>query len=377
MTPENVYFTTKTAYGRAFCNRLKERDKLKSNIKKGQHTVVVAPRRYGKTSLVCQVLEESKVDHAVVDLFCTIYADAVCEKLIDGVSDLINKLMPFSTKTIHFIEQCFKSAFVAIKAGKIEIKVEFSKPKFDPVAGIIDVLTGLEKIASKQNKRVVIFIDEFQDLLKADNSDQIQAALRSVAQKAKYLCFVFSGSSRYMLKKIFDDRNQPLYMLCHKIQLERINEVDFTKHIQTAAKEKWKKQLPTNTIKTIFAVSELHPYYVNLLCYKLWSQKNLPTERAVFIAWDDCLQGQQHKLIADLEYLNANRIKVLNMVALLDEVAEPNSKNFIDKVGIPLSSIQNSVSYLLDQDYLMTSQSKSITLVDPLLKKFICERVHK
>ena len=39
------------AYGSAFCNRIDETKKLISNIENGKHTFLVAPRRYGKSSL--------------------------------------------------------------------------------------------------------------------------------------------------------------------------------------------------------------------------------------------------------------------------------------------------------------------------------------
>jgi hypothetical protein len=45
---------------------------------------------------------------------------------------------------------------------------------------IEDLLQGLEKIAQRANRKVVLFIDEFQDILKVEKSSSIQAAIRSV-----------------------------------------------------------------------------------------------------------------------------------------------------------------------------------------------------
>jgi AAA+ ATPase superfamily predicted ATPase len=375
MKPQLPYFTTKTAQGSTFCNRVEERAHLKRNIEKGHHSVIVAPRRYGKTSLVCQTLQEMKVDYTMIDLFCTVYANAICEKIVKGVSQLVRTMVPFTEKALQFVETCFKNAYVTIKAGKIEIRVESSKPTFNPVTQILDILEGLEKLAAKNNKRVVVFIDEFQDLLKADYPDEIQAAIRSLAQKSQYICFIFSGSSRYMLKKIFEDRNQPLYMLCNTIQLERIADQDFKLHMQKAAKSKWKKELPEPVMHQILTLSELHPYYFNLLCDKLWEGDKSPNEKEVEKVWQLCLAEQKDKLISDLESLNSNRMKVLSTIALLGEVKEPNSKLFMDKVNLPLSSIQKALTYLIDYDYVYVTKENIVKLIDPLLMKFLREKL--
>ncbi|MBW5802742.1 hypothetical protein FIV31_04385 [Coxiella endosymbiont of Ornithodoros amblus] len=81
---------------------------------------------------------------------------------------------------------------------------------------------------------MILFFDEFQDALKVDETNKIQAAIRSrsVAQHFKHVTYIFSGSSRKMLNKIFDDKNRPLYMIYNKIILDRINEVHFSAHIQ-------------------------------------------------------------------------------------------------------------------------------------------------
>lgn len=372
MNQSNIFFTTKTAQGHAFCDRNDERALLKRNIEKGQHSVVVAPRRYGKTSLINKVLQDSGVHFVAIDLFCVVYANDVCSKIVNGVSQLIRAMVPFTKKAIQWMGDCFKNVNIVVKAGGFELKLELNQANFDPVEGIKDILIGLEKVAKKQNKRVVIFIDEFQDLLRADHADRIQATIRSVAQVAEYLCFIFSGSSRYMLKKIFDDRNQPLYMLCEQIRLERISVEEFKKHLQMAAKKRWKTLLEDAVLSDILALTACHPYYVNLLCDRLWESDKPPTVGEVLVAWRDCLSKQMDKLIADLETLNTNRLKVLSKIAILGGVAAPNGKQFVDQVGLPLGSLQKALIFLLDYDYIYRNHEKKLVLVDPLLKTLIC-----
>lgn len=369
------YFTTKVATEASFCNREQETTALISSIKKNQHTVVVAPRRYGKTSLVMHALNQSQLPCACIDLFCVVYEEDICRKVAKAISSLIRQVSTFSEKTLHMLEQCFKTVLVAFSSGHIELKMEFGKNSAGPIAQLEDLLEGLEKLAQKHKQPVILFFDEFQDVLKMDETNKIQAAIRAVAQHSKYVNYIFSGSSRIMLNKIFDDKKQPLYMLCNKMLLDRISFMHFDKHLQSSAKRHWKQVLSKEVMDKIALHTESHPYYVNLLCNKLWEREKIPTTKDVDNIWDAALAENKGKIIADLSSLNTNRLKVLTTVALLDTVNEPNSKLFLDEVKLPLSSTQNAVHYLLNHDYLHETKT-GLQLIDPLMKKFLVERYH-
>ena len=65
----NVYFPRGIATGIAFCNRENERQRLIKNINSRQHTLIMSPRRYGKTSLALKNLEKIKWPYAQVNLY--------------------------------------------------------------------------------------------------------------------------------------------------------------------------------------------------------------------------------------------------------------------------------------------------------------------
>ena len=255
---ESVYFTSKVATNTSFCNRTEEQDSIIASLQKNQHLVIVAPRRYGKTSLVINTLSRQNSIFARIDLFCMVYENEICHKVAQSVSKLIRQITPFTTKSLEIIGQCFKLASIAIKSGKMEIKVELDKTTADPTASLEDLLEGLEKLAKKQKKHVVLFFDEFQDVLKTESSNKIQAAIRAIAQHSHYVTYIFSGSSRAMLNKIFDDKKQPLYMLCKKIILNRIDQSHFSEHITNAFLKRFKKKMSNAFIHTILEKTECH-----------------------------------------------------------------------------------------------------------------------
>lgn len=367
------YFSNKVATGLAFCNRDKERAALVENIISNEHSVVVAPRRYGKTSLVLRAIEEAKTPYAMVDLFCVVYEREIIRKVAKGVAQITGQLMSRTEKAISFLENVFRLASIGFKAGQMEVIVEFS-PNKTTTDHIEDLLLGLEKVAAKANKSVVFFIDEFQDLLKVEQSKQVQAAIRSVAQLSQYVSYVFSGSSRYMLEKIFEDRNQPLYMMCHKLMLKRISEEHLGLHLKKASKARWGKELEVAIIEQILKLTECHTYYFNTLCRAAFLPDAPPTVEDIEQLWHEQLGKHKEKIIAELEKLSANRIKVLSKIALLGEVYKPNSQSFLEAVQLSISSTQTSIEYLLDNDYLYRTDKHSLKLVDPLMRLFLVER---
>lgn len=81
-----------------FCNREEEREQLVKHIKQNMHTVVIAPRRYGKTSLINQVLFENTYPFAHIDLFLAADEQFVKKVLQDNLAKLLQSILPRKTQ---------------------------------------------------------------------------------------------------------------------------------------------------------------------------------------------------------------------------------------------------------------------------------------
>lgn len=361
------------ATGTRFCNRDDERALLKSNMDVCKHTVLISPRRYGKSSLALKAIEDIGLSYVAIDLFVAYDDKIVCERLVRGISQLIAKITPFSKKALQLVESCFKNARAVIKAGHIELEIGYTKQRIDPISEILEILAGLDLLLAKQKKKAVILLDEFQNVALANNSQAIQGAIRSIAQSTKNIAFIFSGSSRKMLMQMFDDRNQPLYMLCKKINLERINKKYYVPYIQSAAKIQWKSHLEESIIDEILRLTERHPFYVNLLCSELWIKKEKPSYKDIENTWNHCLREEYRRIEITLEALTINQFRVLKAIANTNNLKEPTSAQFINTAKLSVGSIQRVLSYFFEHDYIYKDSEGYIQLVDPLIKKALCE----
>ena len=86
------------AAGESFCNRVAERKLLANNINNLRHTVLLGPRRYGKTSLITEVLRETNNKHAAIDLLLCGSINEVQNKLILKAGQLLQSIFAENEK---------------------------------------------------------------------------------------------------------------------------------------------------------------------------------------------------------------------------------------------------------------------------------------
>ena len=79
------------AYGKAFCNREAETQKLIGNLESGKHTFVVAPRRYGKSSLCEHAFSKSGLPWDKVDFHLAITEKDIERFILNAVIRLVGK----------------------------------------------------------------------------------------------------------------------------------------------------------------------------------------------------------------------------------------------------------------------------------------------
>jgi len=137
----------------------------------------------------------------------------------------------------------------------------------------MEALLALEHLLNKKNKHTIIFLDEIQEISKLAEGKGIEGAIRHVAQQSKYLSFIFSSSNRHLLQSMFYDSARPLYKLRGRINLERISEADYTKHLLKLSTKRWEKPLSKSALNQLFLLTERHPYYLNNLCRRLWGSE--------------------------------------------------------------------------------------------------------
>lgn len=368
-------FPSKLALGAQFCNRILERKTLADNIAKARHTVLVSPRRYGKSSLAHQVITEMKLPSASIDLFLAYDDKTVTQRLLAGISKAVSAILPPGEKTFKKVQAFFGQFKISFGLGLFQIELLQEGRELDAVDQIYNALTALAHLSKQENKKIIIFIDEFQDIAAAKNAKSIQGAIRHVAQETSSLVFLFSGSNRHLLLEMFDDKSMPLYMLCDKLYLERMHSSDYRLHLESLALKVWNKKILDVVFKKIMSLTELHPFYVNLLCHKLWKE-SFPDVQKVEKSWHECMEEESRRIRAEIEKLTRNQQDLLKTLAFYP-TEEPTGQAFSARAGLSVSSLYQAFKALSDQDivfrvkeedqYVPLFQKNQARILDPLM----------
>ncbi len=224
-------------YGRAvsednFIGREKETKLLEDNFNGGINTILISPRRWGKTSLVNHVCRHiDKKDLLIVKLdifgckseyeFYNLLASAVLQQTastrelwLDEARDFLYRLSP-------------KISISPDPNSEYSISLGIT-PKTHSYQ---QVLALAENIALKKKKHIVICIDEFQQAGEWPDSKAIQGRLRSVWQLQEHVSYCLYGSKRHLMTNIFADRSMPFYQFGDIIWLQKIQKSEWIPYI--------------------------------------------------------------------------------------------------------------------------------------------------
>ena len=214
--------------GEHFTDRREDTQRLASNFKHGINTILISPRRWGKTSLVKKTIKEVSGDELRViflDIFacrterdfCNAYATAVLQQTATRWEEILRNAKEFLSRISP------KFTLGTDPTTEISLSLDIRGKE----EGIEDVLELPEKIAKKNNCRIVVCIDEFQQLGEFTDSLTFQKKLRSVWQHQRHVSYCLFGSKRHLMSELFGSRSYPFYKFGEVIYLSKIGTSDW------------------------------------------------------------------------------------------------------------------------------------------------------
>lgn len=259
-----------------FCNRVAEIELLSSNMRSGIHTVVYAPRRYGKSSLAKRVLAglEPDVTGVYVDLFSITTADDAAEKIYRSIVNALGRGATDKTSLASSITSFFKRLRLSMEFNQSSGVPEFSVSLGDAAAEIHleNVIVNLDNYCAANGIKVCLVLDEFQEICNLKESKKIEALLRGGMQAAQHVSFMMLGSRRTILRDMFEDRKRPFYKSAYVLKLAPMPQDEFTDYLirQFAAGE---MVLSREEADQIVAFTEAYPYYTQKLAMLYFDMK--------------------------------------------------------------------------------------------------------
>lgn len=357
------------AIGDAFYNRDQERERLKALIARNEHSVIVAPRRYGKTSLINQVLLEMEIPGKRLDLLPATNVLFVNKAIKSCFAELFSQIAPKSQKAKQALVDLIKDLHPKLALNIFGQKLEIGITQ-QPEESITDLLVGLNAMAKNVKRRVVICFDEFQQIGELKNNHAIEASIRHAVESSTHIAYVFSGSNRHLLNQMFSSKGRPLYHLCELMKLDRINVDTYVPILREMAKQRWDNSVSDECIFEILNLTKCHPYYVNALCRHLWRVNKRPSVSAVQREWLEYVETQSSWISDDFARLTPNQRNIIAALAYR-YTSEPYGNEFASRVKMGASSIKKSISTLVKNDFIYRDTDGYYKVLDPAMDSYL------
>ena len=360
-----------------FIGRERETKRLLDNFKGGINVILMSPRRLGKTSLVkhvCNKLNNKDIITVYLDIFG-------CKSEYDFYNKLTAEVLK---QTASKSELWFEEAkeFLYRLTPKISFSPE-PNSDFSISLGITpkthtpeEVLQMAETIAIKRKKRIVICIDEFQQIGEMANSKQIQARLRTVWQHQKHVSYCLFGSKHHLMSTIFLHRSMPFFQFGDTISLNKIATEDWVEYIVSHFAD-GKRTISHALAEEICKFTENYSAYVQQLAWLVFTLK----EEGETVNEDDVRQAENDLLATNdilfmqmIEPLSEFQLNFLRAIALgikkdfgLSEVREEYNLG-------SYSNITRLKTALLERD-LIEKQNTGLVITDPIFAKWLKRKI--
>ncbi|HVP23173.1 MAG TPA: ATP-binding protein, partial [Conexivisphaerales archaeon] len=348
MSHRNPFIFGDVVTGENFADREKEVKELLSDLRGGTNVLLFSPRRYGKTSLMMEVLrrlDDREFMKIYVDLFPVTSVARFAEVYASAVTKATGGKLEEAVGMIREHIPGFK--LVVGPEGVPGVEVEIARTRKD----IEEVLDGLydlpERIAKKKGKEAIVVFDEFQEIANLDG-EEIERGLRSRIQHHENAAYVFMGSRRHLLDRMFSDKNKPLYRIGKPFNLGRIPPEEFAAFITGRFVSSGVK-VDKGTVEKVLGITGAHPYYTQQLCHELWSvcyEAGHAEGTDLELALKGLMSNQGYAYTTMWESVRGKQRSLLLAMAR-EGGSNIYSKEFIDRNDLSgPSTVQKAVRYL-------------------------------
>jgi len=355
--------------GANFTNREKEKREIVDSVMAGQNFILFAPRRYGKSSLLREIMRGLDKEK-----FLTLWIDVSEVSTVRGFLErIINQINEFSkaAKLAEFIKTTLPKFLSMFRVGLGEFNITITAPdqaELDELS--LEIFDLPERLAQKSNKRVIVIFDEFQDLLLLGQA--LDKKMRAKIQYHKSTSYVFMGSRRSLINKMFFDRQSPFYFIGKKMEINYILKEDFRPFIKEQFQATGKK-INEEIIGSILQITGGHPYFTQYLCFEIWNltQKEVSSS-LVEQALSTCVASQSY-----IYEMLLDQIKSKDRKAVLFYLAEHGSKDIfsIDSLREMEVKNPNGVNYalkaLMEKEILEKGKKGKYRFVDPFFAFYL------
>lgn len=360
-----------------FCDREKEAAQILRNLENGGSTTLISIRRMGKTGLIQHVF--GKLPHEYkgiyVDILSTEDLNQLLNLLATSIIRSISDKSSFGKKIWDFIKSLRPVISFDTLTG--EAQASFNLEKNDVIPGIQSVLNFLDR----QQFKTVIALDEFQQILKYPEKNT-EAWLRSTIQQLKQVQFIFSGSQQHLMADIFASPDRPFFRSTLLLYINPIDRDEYSGFIEMVF-NRYGKSISREIVFDILNWCDLHTYYVQLLCNRVFSGSGKEiTEQLWKSQAEELIREQEPVFLNYRNLLTKSQWQLLKALAFSDKVYMPTASEFIHDYNLGSSaSVLRSLQSLQKYEFVYSDSDqdgqKYYSVYDVFFRQWIREKSYR
>ncbi len=355
------------------CDRAKEIKDLTDRALKGKRTVLFAPRRYGKTSLVKNAVggrfKKAASDNILIyiDLMDVKSFQSIAERLQYGVSKALSEHFPVKT-LLKNIAGLIKNLSISIDIDPAtgQPSINFSIKDFETQKGTRQFMEAIKNLSEKYD--LMLVLDEFHDIAFVEEAE---AVFRGFLQELDKAAVFILGSKKHLLKLMFASANAPLFNFGDEMHLSTISVDDWLPYFRDRMSH---VDIQIEKAELMW-ITEQMCNVPNAICeIGSWLVENCPdTELSIQIIKEqldlmvDSKQGYHYLLQGYTE----NEKNVLRKIAINKFVLEPQSTSFLGSLNVSKSSVGKIFAKLMDMGTIEYEEEKGYRISDPILGHYL------
>lgn len=337
-----------------FTDRVEEKQYVAEILHSANHLILVSPRRYGKSSLIHEVLKHINRPSLFINLQSVTSIQQLAGTIIrHTLSDFPVERMKYYLNHFRFVPT------ISINPLTEGVDIAF-QPGVDSQILLEDAFALIEKVGER--KRMIVVFDEFQEILNIDK--QLDKQLRALMQEQQNVNYVMLGSQESMMIRIFEKKKSPFYHFGILMRLQKIPYSDFMEYISSRLQHVCDKANADRIAKEVLDFTQCHSYYAQQLSFQIWSvlQKREADEAIVKTAVNEVINQHDFDYERLWQTLGKTDKRTMQLLASQELTLGQN-------YGMPSSTLFSSLKRLTEQGFLI--KEKTYQIDDP----FFCQWV--
>lgn len=346
---DSPFIFNKYVTGSNFVARASDLGTLVERIKKKEHLLIYEPPKSGKRSLVQQVFIKLRQDSYNFTL-CTI--------------NLFN--VRTEAALLKSIRTSLVNSFANTESQIRQLEEDLMLDQIREMSEYRDLVLNLpEALSAKFNTNVVIYFQEFQELLNFENPEDTIALLDRVWRSHTQTTYLITGSFVNAMKEIFVN-NKSFYRFAERVKLAPIEEHLFSEFIIKnflKAGRVVSKELATR----MYNLTKGHPWYTQQLADIAYGHtKGFLTETILLEAFEELIDLHEYLFQQTTSRLSLYQLNFLK--AILDGVVKLSTHEVLAEYQFNSSANVVRLKEAVQKKEILEQDGESWIFLDPLFK---------